>query len=85
MAMSEQALTERDLDVLRALDEHERSGLGAARPLDIGGSSGSHHSATLAKLVERGLVERSRRNLTDTSRPAYRYVLTDWGRSRVKK
>jgi predicted transcriptional regulator len=32
------------------------------RPMDIGGRDASYHSATLKKLVEKGLVERKRRN-----------------------
>lgn len=85
MAMSQRALTERDLDVLRALHSFETYGpsLGA-RPLDIGGRNGSHHSATLNKLADRGFVERKLRNFQDSSRPAYRYKLTGQGRSLVQ-
>lgn len=55
-------LTERDLLVLEALASvnasHERSGArgGWAKPMDCGGTDASHHSATLKKLVRRGMV-----------------------------
>ena len=53
-------LTERDLDVLRYL-AHLSARPGKAetywRPMDIGGTDASHHSATLTKLAKRGFVE----------------------------
>lgn len=48
-------LTERDRDILDALPVDE-----FVRPMDVGGRDSSHHSATLAKLMRHGLVERKR-------------------------
>lgn len=63
-------LTERDIRTLRELDEATRSLMkhptrksheeGWAMPLDCGGSNGSHHSYTLAKLAKRGLCDRKK-------------------------
>lgn len=51
-----------------------------ARPLDIGGYNGSHHSATLRTLVRRGWVERQRRpGLHSGGRGSYVYRLTEAG------
>lgn len=50
-------VTDRDVEVLLALLD-----AGWTTPLRIGGSSRSHHSATLAKLVRHGLVLRKRRS-----------------------
>lgn len=41
------------------------------RPMDIGARDGSHHSATLARLVKRGAVLRHERG--GQCRPAYMY------------
>lgn len=46
-------LNKRELDVLRSLDDEIW-----VRPMEVGGSDGSHHSTTLARLARRGLVER---------------------------
>lgn len=57
------ALTDRDLDTLEELAAANRDRLkhdieeGWAKPMDIGASDASHHSATLKKLVRRGLVD----------------------------
>jgi hypothetical protein len=48
-------LTERDHEVLASLDSEQ-----FLRPMDIGGTDSSHHSATLAKLARYGLVEQKR-------------------------
>lgn len=52
------------------------------RPMDIGGSDGSHHSATLKRLIRRGIVERKKRGtitnvLMVGIRGSYVYRLTD--------
>ncbi len=54
-------LTERDIDTLQELvrvaADWKRQGFDAERklmPMDIGGTNGSHHSATLHKLHSRG-------------------------------
>lgn len=48
-------MTERQYSVLRCLDEEVW-----ARPMDVGGRDGSHHSATLAQLSRMGLAERKK-------------------------
>lgn len=50
-------LTERDRDVLLCVPHDS-----FVRPMDIGGSNGSHHSPTLQKLARLGLIEQRRRN-----------------------
>lgn len=59
------------------------------RPMDIGGTDGSHHSRTLAKLVKRGLVERRKRNtitnvILNGHRGSYVYRITDQGEEFLK-
>jgi len=82
--MADTGLTDQELDVLRSLEYWHRSGeRKGARPLDLGGRNGSHHSATLNKLVRRGLVSRKARSPL-TTRGSYRYSLTDLGQSTVK-
>lgn len=76
-------LTERDIDILHELAGYERGSLCGARPLDLGGYNGSHHSSTLAKLARYGLVFRSLRVTNGYSRASYRYRLTDSGRAIV--
>lgn len=48
-------LTERDREVLLALSSEDWH-----RPMDVGGTDRSHHSATLQKLVRYGLAEQKR-------------------------
>lgn len=48
-------LTPRQLEVLHYLSDTE-----FLRPMDVGGRDGSHHSATLAALAKRGLVDRKK-------------------------
>ncbi len=60
------SVTEREREVLKALkwgvDKNQGPrGDGWMRPMDIGGSNGSHHHRTLQILVKRGLVECRRR------------------------
>lgn len=51
-------------------------------PMDIGGSNSSHHSATLAGLVRRGLVLRTAKWGT---RGSYRYALSPAGLAYLKE
>lgn len=67
---------DRDARVLFALLGRDWS-----RPMDIGATDGSHHSATLGRLVARGLVERETRRGLVLSRPSYVYRLTTTGRA----
>lgn len=39
-----------------AVNDHPRYPMKWARPLDLGGSNGSHHSNTLNKLAKKGMV-----------------------------
>jgi len=81
-------LTERDHDILTALAAYARTTYPwrkqHARPLDLGGWNGSHHSGTLNKLVRRGLVARSRPPIAGR-KGSQRYWLTDAGRAAVEK
>lgn len=54
-------LTERETEVLNELRSWNY-GERWARPMDVGGSNGSHHSATLAKLVRLGYAESKQRS-----------------------
>jgi hypothetical protein len=80
------ALTERDVDTLGDLAAACRNFLDVTgedwvKPMDCGGSNGSHHSATLKKLAARGLVEASRAKRHLNNRPGIRYRITDAGRA----
>ncbi|ARB13722.1 hypothetical protein Ccr2_gp191c [Caulobacter phage Ccr2] len=46
--------------------------------MDVGGSNGSHHSATLAKLVKRGLAEATQRSAA-MSRGSKEYRVSEKG------
>jgi Mn-dependent DtxR family transcriptional regulator len=58
--MKHHVVSERDEEVLRELE-----GRNWARLLDVGGTSGSHHSNTLAKLARYGLVQYKQRGTVD--------------------
>lgn len=85
------ALTEKELDVLGELECAKRTvpgWKGWLTPMFCGGSDGSHHSATLARLVRSGLVERKRR--AGYVRASYFYRITRaglviWRNSKPKK
>lgn len=49
-------LSDRQRDVLGSLVVYG----GWARPMDVGGTDGSHHSTTLSQLATRGLAERKK-------------------------
>lgn len=71
------------LNELRAaVDNHMKYGLSEfVRPMDCGGSNGSHHSATLAKLVKLGFAKRRKRSPWAMSRGSWSYTITDQGRA----
>ena len=85
-----ETLTERELDVLASLrdDNDGRTDLAAkgynlsrwSRPLDVGGGSGSHHSATLARLAAKGLTERRQRSALSGRRGSWEYRISELGR-----
>lgn len=75
-------MSDNEFEVLNELEAHCRLESYPARPMDIGGSDGSHHSATLKRLSERGLVERKRRGTLANylnSRGSYCYRITPEG------
>ncbi|SLC72248.1 Uncharacterised protein [Mycobacteroides abscessus subsp. massiliense] len=62
--MSTRALTDNQIEVLLQFGRES----GWLRPLDLGGRDGSNHSAILAQLVRRGLVESKVRSYGDRGR-----------------
>lgn len=81
-------LTDRDMETLHELEGACRMNAGYktggaaydhwARPLDCGGSNGSHHGATLAKLTKRGYAQR--KGHRGARRTNY-YMITSLGRT----
>ena len=64
MARPISPLTERDIDTLAELaPSYSEDPIRWHTPLEIGGSNGSHHSGTLAKLAKRGLIFMNQRGL----------------------
>ena len=80
-------ITKRDIKTLADLDAANRHfdemGFreGWARPMDCGGSDGSHHGATLAKLARLGLAER--KGYTPGCRVVWAYKITAMGREKL--
>jgi hypothetical protein len=76
------ALTDDQRCVLLSLD-----GRGDAwqRPMDVGGSDGSHHSRTLAKLAAMGLAERRDRGSITGRRAVWLYRITSAGTTAITK
>lgn len=74
-------MTARELGVLRSLDDKLW-----LRPMDVGGTDGSHHSATLKRLVQQGLAaERRGGNYArGTARHGFRYRRTAAGRAALE-
>ncbi len=66
-------VSENEFCVLRSMQNG-----GWLRPMDFGGHDGSHHSATAAKLVRKGLAERRARGVifASNSRGSYEYRIT---------
>ena len=85
-------LTEIQIDVLGALAAFHRNMAKlpgwenhGARPLDLGGSNGSHHSTTLRALVQKGLVHRDREARRNGTRPGCLYWITPAGVDALEK
>lgn len=77
-------MLDRDLEVLRALGDAKEavpSMDGWLTPRFCGGTDGSHHSATLRKLVRQGLVERMERG--GQTRGSWLYRITPKGRQAI--
>ncbi|SHW61382.1 Uncharacterised protein [Mycobacteroides abscessus subsp. abscessus] len=77
--MSTRALTDNQTEVLLQFGRES----GWLRPLDLGGRDGSNHSAVLAQLVRRGLVESKARSYGDRGWKLYR--ITPAGRSTLEQ
>lgn len=73
-------LSLRDIDLLEALVDYDEHGTRSkeiwARPMDVGGSSNSHHSCTLGKLVRYGYVETMQRRSLPSTRGSRGYKIT---------
>jgi len=74
-----------DLELLKSLIRREASGHAWSRPMDLGASNRSNHSARLKRLADLGLVSRERRNsicnvLMNSARGSYVYRITEAGR-----
>ena len=76
-------LDENALEILRTLaylhgrPESGNRGIGWASPMYFGGTDGSHHSVTAARLTKMGLVERDKLGIG--ARGSYRYRITEAG------
>lgn len=77
-------IRDRELNALRELNHQGKydDPDGWRRPMDVGGSDGSHHSATLNTLTRRGFVQRQQR--AGYSRGSCLYRITDAGRTWLK-
>jgi len=64
------------LDTLRVFGEW-------ARPMDVGGKDGTHHTHTLKSLAKKGLAERKGERFY--VRAAYRYRITAEGRRALEE
>lgn len=78
-----------ELSIMRSLAVHCERNENGARPMDIGGSDGSYHSATLKALAKRGLVDRVRRNticnMINSRRGSYLYKINDAGLAAIER
>lgn len=72
------ALSDRDIEVLYELPTDS-----FVRPMDVGGTNKSHHSATLRRLVSCGLVEQ-KRHFVGVSGGHWRYRRVDMMREAVQ-
>jgi len=79
-------LTDRDIETLIELEASIRASRrynnGFSKPLDIGGTNGSHHSQTLRKLADRGLAVR-RKHGGPRERGSCLYGITEAGKEVV--
>lgn len=73
-------LTENQSALLEQFDPADATWL---RPLDLGGRDGSNHSAVLAQLARRGLVEVRQRSIGARGSKLYR--LTNRGRAELRR
>lgn len=82
-------LTDRDYQTLGELEAANRNHTeldyrgGWAKPLDCGGSNGSHHGITLAKLNRAGLADRKGYN--PGCRPVWMYKINEVGKEALSK
>jgi hypothetical protein len=92
VGMTPERITDRDLETLGELEAASRSHAehgfrrGWCRPMDCGGSNGSHHSKTLAKLVRLGWAISSRepgKSVGGNSRPGIDFKISPAGAERL--
>lgn len=74
-------MTDNELTLLEALwGRVERAEDEWARPMDVGGTTGSYHGTYLARMTEKGWVERKRRDGAAVGRGSFLYRITAAGR-----
>lgn len=73
-------LTERDYDVLGEL-AHQSKDERWLKPMDVGGTDGSHHSATLNKLVNHGYAKFTWFGYPWKPHSHKRYLVTEEGKA----
>lgn len=79
------SLSLEDKQILQSLARRADRNDPWARPMDLGATDASNHSARLKKLVDKGLVQRERRNsicnvIMHSARGSYLYSITQAGR-----
>jgi predicted transcriptional regulator len=77
-----------DQSMLKSMIFRAERGEEWSRPMDLGATDASNHSARLRRLITLGLVERQRRNsicnvYLNSARGSYEYKITDAGRAAV--
>lgn len=73
-----------DKQLLQTLDSYAKREMRWCRPMDLGATDASSHSARLKRLVAKGLVQRERRNticnmIVRSARGSYLYSITEAG------
>lgn len=73
-----------DKKLLQSLARRAQRNEPGCRPMDLGATDASGHSARLKKLVDKGLVQRERRNsicnvIMNSARGSYLYSITEAG------
>lgn len=73
--MPDRTLTENQVELLLQFDDHPSW----LRPMDLGGRDGSNHSAVLAQLERKGMVESRKRSSFSSLRRSKLYRITPAG------
>lgn len=79
------SLSLEDKQILQSLARRADRDAPWCRPMDLGATDASSHSSRLKKLVDKGLVQRERRNsicnvIMNSARGSYLYSITQAGR-----